>query len=82
MKSTDRSTPTHYQICLEGKLDDRWLRWFEVLEVKASDNDQTIIIGNFDQAALHGLLNCFFDLGLPLISVHRDLPNAIGENYE
>ena len=69
MKSTDRST--QYQICLEGILDERWLRWFEGLEVKTSPNDQTIIRGEFDQSALHGLFNRIFDLGVTLISVQR-----------
>jgi hypothetical protein len=67
MKPTDRST--HYQICLEGILDDRWLRWFEGLEVTSSADDQTIIRGEFDQSALHGLLNRIRDLGITLISV-------------
>jgi hypothetical protein len=67
MKFTDRST--HYQICLEGILDERWLRWFEGLEVKASADDQTIISGEFDQSALHGLFNRIRDLGVTLISV-------------
>jgi len=69
MKSTDRST--HYQICLEGKLDERWLRWFEGLEVTSSPDDQTIINGEFDQSALHGLFNLIRDLGITLISVQR-----------
>jgi len=69
MKSTDRST--HYQICIEGILDERWLRWFEGLEVKASADNQTIICGEFDQSALHGLFNRIRDLGVTLISVQR-----------
>jgi len=69
MKSTYQST--HYQICLEGILDERWLRWFEGLEVKTSADDQTIILGEFDQSALHGLLNRIRDLGVTLISVQR-----------
>ncbi len=69
MKSTDRST--HYQICLEGILDERWLRWFEGLEVTTSADNQTIIRGEFDQSALHGLFNRFRDLGVTLISVQR-----------
>ena len=68
MNITDQST--HYQICLEGILDERWLRWFEGLEVKIDDN-QTIIRGVFDQSALHGLLNRIRDLGVTLISVQR-----------
>ena len=39
MKSTDQSN--HYQICIEGKLNDRWLRWFEGLEVISSPDGQT-----------------------------------------
>jgi len=77
MESTDRSA--HYQICLDGKLDDRWLRWFEGLDVISSPDDQTIIIGEFDQSALHGLFNRIRDLGITLISVQRhsnlDLPD-------
>ena len=69
MKSTDR--PTHYQICLEGILDERWLRWFEGLEVTSSSDDETVISGEFDQSALHGLFNRIRDLGLTLISVQR-----------
>ena len=69
MKTTDRST--HYQICLEEKLDERWLRWFEGLEITSSPDGQTIICGEFDQSALHGLLNRIRDLGVTLISVQR-----------
>ena len=69
MKYMDRST--HYQICLEGILDERWLRWFEGLEVTSSADNQTIIRGEFDQSALHGLFNCIRDLGVTLISVQR-----------
>jgi len=69
MKAADQ--PIYYQICFEGKLDERWLRWFEGLEVKANANDQTIISGEFDQSALHGLFNRIRDLGITLISVQR-----------
>jgi len=69
MKYTDRST--YYEICLEGILDERWLRWFEGLEVTSSVDDQTIIFGEFDQSALHGLFNRIRDLGITLISVQR-----------
>lgn len=69
MKFTDQSN--HYQICLEGKLDERWLGWFEGLEVNPHDDDQTIIYGEFDQSALHGLFNRIRDLGVTLISVQR-----------
>jgi hypothetical protein len=71
MKSTDRSI--QYQICLKGKLDERWLRWFEGLEVEVSAEGQTNIFGDFDQSALHGLFNRIRDLGIELISVHQQV---------
>ena len=75
MKSTNQYN--HYQICLDGKLDERWLRWFEGLEVTSSGDDQTIICGEFDQSALHGLFNRIRDLGVTLISVQRVGDNSI-----
>ncbi len=69
MKPTNR--PTHYQICLEGKLDERWLRWFEGMTVTSSSDDKTVISGEFDQSALYGLFNRIRDLGITLISVQR-----------
>ena len=63
-----------YEIRVEGILDQRWTAWFEGLEI-ASDHSQTVISGPVpDQAALHGLLNRVWDLGLVLISVHRPGP--------
>jgi hypothetical protein len=67
--TTDQSS--HYQICLEGKLDERWLRWFDGLVIKTGPEDETIISGEFDQSALHGLFNRIRDLGVILISVQR-----------
>jgi hypothetical protein len=77
MKSRDRST--HYQICLEGVLDERWLHWFEGLEVKVSADNQTTIRGEFDQSALHGLFNRIRDLGVVINSVQR-YPDRIISN--
>lgn len=61
----------YYQICVEGPLDERWRRWFEGLEVTYSTCEQTIIRGEFDQSALHGLFNRIRDLGITLVSVQR-----------
>ncbi len=62
---------THYEIRVEGELDDRWSDWFEGLEVTSDASGQTIITGPVaDQAALHGLLARVRDLGLKLVSVH------------
>lgn len=78
MKSTDQYN--HYQICLEGQLDERWLRWLEGLEITSSGDDQTIICGEFDQSALHGLFNHIRDLGITLISVQRVGDNPISNS--
>ncbi len=69
MNPNDR-TP-YYQIRLQGHLDPRWLRRFEGLEVSLRSEGDTIIGGEMDQAALHGVLNCIRDVGLALISVQR-----------
>ena len=69
MESTSQST--QYQICIHGILDERWLRWFDGLEITTSPDGQTIISGEFDQSALHGLFDRIRDLGVTLISVQR-----------
>jgi hypothetical protein len=64
----------HYEIRVEGILDQSWTAWFEGLRID-SDDSQTVISGPVtDQAALHGLLNRICDLGLVLISVRRFNP--------
>ena len=64
-----------YEIRVDGVLDRRWADWFEGFEVD-NDGRQTVISGEVaDQAALHGLLNRVYDLGLTLISVHRSGPD-------
>lgn len=60
-----------YQIRIEGHLDERWLRWFEGLDLAPLPEGKTLISGEMDQSALHGVLNRLRDLGLELISVQR-----------
>lgn len=71
----DKTRPPHYEIRVEGILDQRWAAWFEGLQID-SDNSQTVISGPVaDQAALHGLLNKVRDRGLVLVSVRRFSPD-------
>jgi hypothetical protein len=65
-----------YQIRIEGHLGERWLRWFEGLDVSRLPEGETVISGEMDQAALHGILNRIRDLGLELISVQRKTDQA------
>jgi hypothetical protein len=60
-----------YQIRVQGHLDARWLRRFASLEISQQPEGDTLVSGALDQAALHGLLQCFRDLGLELISIQR-----------
>jgi hypothetical protein len=68
--------PTVYQIRIEGHLDQRWLKWFEGLDVSPQPNGDTVISGPLDQSALHGVLNRIRDLGLELIHVQRSNTGA------
>jgi hypothetical protein len=62
----------HYEIRIEGLLDQRWSAWFDGLQIASQPGGVTVIAGPVtDQAALHGLLAKVHDLGLPLISVRR-----------
>jgi hypothetical protein len=69
--SLDR--PTLYQIKVPGELDRRWSDWVGgmaiEIEDEGSDAPVTVLTGEVDQAALHGLLRRLYSLGLPLISV-------------
>ena len=74
--TTDHCEPQPYEIRIKGHLDDRWADWFEGLAFTRESDGTTILYGPLaDQAALHGVLNGFRDLGLPIISVQCVSPN-------
>jgi hypothetical protein len=61
-----------YEIRVRGLLDHNWSSWFSDLEIAPQASGETRIQGSVaDQAALHGILNRIFDLGLTLLSVQR-----------
>jgi hypothetical protein len=62
----------HYEIHIDGVLDERWSPWFDGLQITSEPDGVTVMAGPItDDAALHGVLAKIRDLGLPLISVHR-----------
>ena len=71
--------PAHYELRVEGHLDEHWSAWFGGLTLIREDDGTTILRGAVtDQAELHGLLAKIRDLGAPLLSVNTsDAPGQV-----
>jgi hypothetical protein len=66
-----------YEIRLKGRLDSRWVAWFDGMSLISESDGTTVIRGPVtDQAALYGLLQKLRDLNLPLVSVTQVDPTA------
>jgi hypothetical protein len=68
--------PGIYEIQVPGRLDESWSEWFEGMEITVESGDGgptiTTLTGTVaDEAALQGLLDRLFSLGLRLLSVVR-----------
>lgn len=62
----------HYQIRVEGHLDDTWRDWLGGLEIRHEADGRTVLLVQVeDQAALHGILTKIRDLNLRLVSLNR-----------
>ena len=60
-----------YQIRVTGHLAPHRFHGFDHLKITHQSNGETMITGPIpDQAALFGLLNWLYDLGIPLVSVN------------
>jgi hypothetical protein len=64
-----RAQPT-YEIRIADQLDEATLASFAGLNVSVRAG-VTVIIGQFDQAALHGMLEMIRSLGLDLLEARR-----------
>jgi hypothetical protein len=70
-----------YQVRVEGKIGQRWLAWFDGLTISTKEEHAggaggrpaiTTLTGFLpDEAALAGLLQKLYTLGLPLLEVRR-----------
>jgi hypothetical protein len=69
--------PVHYEIRIEGHLDEYWSAWFGGWAlIREGDGTTTLRGAVADQAELHGLLAKVRDLGTTLISVQTiDAPS-------
>ena len=75
-----RPDPGWYRIRIQGRLEPRWSSWFDGMSVTAAEDGTTVLRGHVDdQAALHGLIQRVRDLGLTLLEVTHELPDASAE---
>ena len=68
--------PVRYEIQVQGHLNASWADWFDNVTITVKSGDDapasTTLTGLLaDQAALHGLLQKLYILGLPLLLVKR-----------
>jgi hypothetical protein len=70
MATTGGDPRRRYEFRIAGRLDRRWQRWFDGLDVVERDDLTTTLRGDLiDQAAVHGVLGRLRDLGVTLISM-------------
>ncbi len=81
-KMLGQDQPAAYRIQVQGRLGRRWADWFEGLVITDDGQAVTTLAGIVaDQAALLGLLQRLYTLGLPLLLVERQPevdPSAVG----
>jgi hypothetical protein len=65
------NAPQLYEIRVSGHLSANWAVRFEGLSIQLGPGGETVLSGELDQAAIHGVLVKIRDLGLNLISVNR-----------
>jgi hypothetical protein len=67
--------PAWYEIKVPGRLEEYWSEWLEGMTVEVESGSErptvTTLTGEVpDQAALQGLINRLYSMGLSLISVN------------
>lgn len=69
-----------YRIRVHGRLDQRWSTWFDGMSLTRGEDGTTVLRGPVgDQAALHGVIEKVRDLGLTLLEVTHEPPDASTE---
>lgn len=69
-----------YRIRIQGRLEQRWSTWFDGMALTRATDGTTLLRGRVDdQAALHGLIQKVGDLGLTLLEVTHEGPDASPE---
>jgi hypothetical protein len=78
-RTTGDEIKTIYQIKVPGRISDNWSDWFDGMTISFEGGGDTPTISTLtgvvaDQAALQGLLDRLYALGLALLSVERIEP--------
>ena len=81
IESPKLDRPAWYEIKVPGRLEEHWSEWLEGMAVEVESQDQgptiTTLTGEVpDLAALQGLINRLYSMGLSLISVNLVPPSA------
>ena len=59
-----------FEITVRGILGEHWEDYFLGVTLRESaEGGHTVLVGDLDQAALHGVLQGLADFGVPLVSV-------------
>lgn len=74
--------PARYEIKVPGRFDESWSDWVEGMMISVAGGDDAPTVTSLcgvlaDQAALHGVLNALYSLGLPLLSVRCIDPDPV-----
>jgi len=74
MQDSKKENPSdRCEIRIRGRLDPRWMGWFEGFTILELEGEETLLKGAVrDQSELHGLLGKIRDLNLKLVSVRCD----------
>jgi len=58
------------EICIKGLIDPEWSKWLGGLSINHTGSGETILTGAVrDQAAMYGLLDRLYSLGVRLVAV-------------
>lgn len=75
-----------YHIRIQGHLDPAWQTWLSDMQIAHQADGTTLLSGELpDQAALFGLLQKLFRLGIPLLTLESSKPlpsNCYKENTD
>ncbi len=73
--SREASPATWYRIEITGYLPSDWTEWFDGMAIAENmSNRHTMLVGPIeDQAALNGLINKVYALGLSLVAVNPQI---------